>query len=312
MEFKGNVTAVIGKDFAASLGKKGTASDITLYNHKIGETVLAFIDPSGYPDKIQSLITALGIAESVLLKVTEANAIFAETLVSLDLMGMKNGFIIYGPEVQKEQLKNFIAGTVLANYEEIEDQPMVIKEKLAGKVEQKVGDVIVQIDHSFNVKSVGTVVLGVVKQGKLRKHDELTIYPCKKKAQIRSIQVHDVDVDEAGVGVRVGLALKNLKPEEVERGAILVKGEIKIVKEFEATVTLSKYSQKPLKEGDIITLFSALNYVPAKIVSGSVPVAGTGKVKIQLDRETPVLPNSRVLLMDPGLKMPRVFGYGTL
>lgn len=312
MQFKGNVATVIGKDFAATLGKKGTASDITLYNHKIGETVLAFIEPTTYPDKIQSLVTALGIGEIVLLKVTEANAYFAETVVALDLMGMDKGLIIFGPNIQPEMLKSFLAGTVLSKYELVEDQPMIIKEKIAGKVEQKAGDVIVQIDHSFNVKSVGTVVLGVVKRGILRKHDELTIYPGKQKAQIRSIQVHDVDVDEAGVGVRVGLALKNLKPEDVSRGSIISKTEIKTVTEFEANTFVSKYAPRALKEGDQILVESALNYVPGKIVSGSVAQGGEGRIKVKLEKEMPILPDTRILFMDPGQKMPRVLGYGLI
>jgi selenocysteine-specific translation elongation factor len=311
MAFTGSVTAVLGKDLAHDLGKKGTVSDVTLYNHKQGEKVLAFVEPTGYPDKVQSLITALNMSDQVILKVTELNSYFAETLVALDAAGMKNGFLILGPNVQADSLKKLFAGTPVENYPIVEQQVVPLRDKLAEYKTDSSGDVVLQIDHSFAVKGVGTVALGVVKKGILRRHDELTIYPNRMKALVKSIQVSDVDMEEAGVGVRVGIAVKNLRPDEIDRGCVLSKKDVLTSDTFELNAVLSKYSPRSLEVGDVFLASSAVNYAPATVVEGAVSPGAKGKIKIKLDKSVPVIAD-RILFLDPGLKMPRVFGYGLI
>jgi selenocysteine-specific translation elongation factor len=309
MAFTGSVTAVLGKDLAHDLGKKGTVSDVTLYNHKQGETVLAFVEPTGYPDKVQSLITALSMSDQVIFKVTELNSHFAETLVALDAAGMKTGYLILGPNVQADSLKKLFAGTPVENYPVVQEQVVPVRERLAEYKTDSSGDVVLQIDHSFAVKGVGTVALGVVKKGILRRHDEMTIYPNHMKALVKSIQVSDVDMEEAGVGVRVGIAVKNLRPDEIDRGSVLSKKDVRTSDTFELNAALSRYSPRALEVGDVFLAASAVNYAPATVVDGSVTPGSKGKIKIKLDKPVPVI-SDRILFLDPGLKMPRIFGYG--
>jgi selenocysteine-specific translation elongation factor len=312
MSLKGNVSVVLGRDLAGALGKKGTVSDVSMYNSKMGDAVLSFVEPSSYPDKIQSLVSSVNMADQALLRIEALDASLAESVGALDMAGLSKGFIIYGSSVNPDAVKPLLAGTVVSSYELVDDQPMAVKERLALLDIKRDGPVIVQVDHSFPVKGVGTVALGVVKQGVLKRHDNLSILPQKMKVMVKSLQVHDVDMDEAGTCLRVGVALKDIRPEDIPRGSILAsEGSVPIVKEFEAEVTLSKYSPRPIGVGDQFSVNSCLNYVPAKVVSGSVPKGGKGRLKLSLEREMPVL-GGRVVLLDPGMKPPRVFGYGLL
>jgi selenocysteine-specific translation elongation factor len=309
MAFTGNVTAVLGKGEGSWLGRKGTASDITLYNHKVNDTILSFVEPSSYPEKIQSLVSSLYMADQALIKVDAVDAYFAESVVALDAMNISKGYLILGEGVNADLVKSFIAGTVVSKYELVEEQVVAVREKLAALQPEKAGDAIVQIDHSFSVRGVGTVALGVVKQGKIKKHDEVIAYPMHKKTQVKSVQVHDVDVEDAGVGVRVGLSLKNVEPEDVPRGAIIsTSASIKTEKRIEAEAHLTKYSKRGIVLGDVINVVAYLNYTPAKVVSGSVAAGGSGRVQLDLEKYVPILPG-RMLLIDPGQKPPRVFGY---
>jgi selenocysteine-specific translation elongation factor len=309
MSFKGNVTVVLGKGLAAALGKKGTASDVTLYNFKLNDVVLSFVEPSSYPDKVQSLVSSMNMADQALLKVEALDSSLAESIVALDALGLSRGYVIYGDSVNQEAVKPLLAGTLVSSYEVLEDQPMAVKERLASLDLAAAGSAVVQIDHSFPVKGVGTVALGVVKRGVVKKHDNLLIYPGKKRVLVKSLQVHDVDMDDATTGLRVGLALKDIKPEDVPRGSILAADEsIKVVRELDAEARVSKYSPRPLKEDDQVIVNSSLNYVPAKVVSGSVPAGGTGRVRLALEKELTLF-SGRVALLEPGQKMPRVFGH---
>ncbi|MFH0862697.1 MAG: EF-Tu/IF-2/RF-3 family GTPase [Candidatus Altiarchaeota archaeon] len=312
MAFRGNVTAVLGRDLGGQLGKKGTVSDVTLYNSKVGDAVLSFVEPSSYPDKVQSLLSSLNMADQALLRIDALDASLAESVVALDMVGVGKGYIVYGGSVNAGALKSLLEGTVAGSYEVLEDQSMVVKERLAQLECKNEGPAVVQVDHSFPVKGVGTVALGVVKQGVLKRHDNLLILPHKLKVSMKSLQVHDVDMEEAGTGLRVGVALKDIRPEDVPRGCILsVDGSVPVVRELEIDAVLSKYAPRPLGVGDQFSVNSCLNYVPAKVVSGSVEKGKTGRLKLSLEKETPIL-GGRVVFLDPGLKPPRVFGFGRL
>lgn len=107
--------AVLGcPGYSRELGKKGTESDITLYNMKKGETTVTIIEASKYPEKIQSLAYAAGFGDFIILVVDEINASFGETVLMLDCIG-KEGIIIPRNYITEEQLSRFIAGTVDEN-----------------------------------------------------------------------------------------------------------------------------------------------------------------------------------------------------
>jgi len=181
---------------------------VTLYNHKLNDVVLSFVEPSAYPDKIQSLVSSLNMSDQVLFKVDAVDASFAETVVALDAMGMGRGLLILGKDITPDSIAKFISGTVVSSYPTADEQVVELRDKLAQLRLGNDGNCMIQVDHSFSVKGVGTVALGVVKKGVVKKHDNLTIYPDRKKASVKSIQVQDLDVSEAAAGVRLGLAMK--------------------------------------------------------------------------------------------------------
>ena len=60
---------VLGKqDIAAEFGKKGTVTDLSLYDRKESDIIKTWVTPSGFPEKIQSLFQAINLAEYVIEK----------------------------------------------------------------------------------------------------------------------------------------------------------------------------------------------------------------------------------------------------
>ena len=58
---------VLGKqDIASEYGKKGTESDLTLYDRKESDVIKTWVTPSGFPEKIQPLFQAINLAEYVI------------------------------------------------------------------------------------------------------------------------------------------------------------------------------------------------------------------------------------------------------
>ncbi len=73
----------------------------------------------------------------------------------------------------------------------------------------------------LSVDGVGTVVIGRVERGVVRKDMEVVIGPSGKTATVKSIEIHGQAVDEASAGETVGVALRGAGRNDVSRGDVL-------------------------------------------------------------------------------------------
>jgi selenocysteine-specific translation elongation factor len=292
--------AIIGDEktgrttLASKLGKKGTDSDITLFNDDRHEQKYVYVDAKAYPKSMKSIVAALNLSDMALLCITPNGLTqnTGECIVALDLLGFKHGIIVitkadtsYPMEIDafKEKLQKIIKGTVLENWEIIsvntnKDAPNAFEgiEELKNLIHKinthvdaanKAKDSLpprVVIDHFFNVTGIGIVVLGKVLQGIIHTHDKIGLYPIDKKIDIRSIQVHDIDVKSTGTGTRVGLALKGLLERELDRGYLLSNNEI-IAEEYEINCKLSKFAKNGVQVNDVLHLFVGLQSDPVRV-----------------------------------------------
>jgi selenocysteine-specific translation elongation factor len=65
------------------------------------------------------------------------------------------------------------------------------------------------------LKGIGTVILGVIKQGTVKTYDQLNILPNGKDILVKSIQMHDDPVNESKSPARVGLAIKGVDADDI-------------------------------------------------------------------------------------------------
>ncbi|ODS41438.1 MAG: hypothetical protein A7315_06190 [Candidatus Altiarchaeales archaeon WOR_SM1_79] len=304
----------IGKELA----KKGTESDITLYNIKKDEKVISFVEPSRYPEKIQPLSYTLNMIDHAVLKISKIDKTLAETIVALDAFGIEKGCIIFEDYVTKEQITPYISGTVLENYEIIENDMIKLRERIFEiETEQKEGAVKIPIDHHFNVRGIGTVILGTVKRGTVKKHDELIIYPINKKILVRSIQIHDKDYDEGETGARIGLALKNIDAEELDRGFVLApEGTLKTGNELKLKFKVSKYWKDPLSVEQVHHIGIGMQFFPARIsnvendVNGELKCGETGVVTFKIEKKVVFEEGDKAIVLKPEGSGLRVAGCG--
>ena len=127
----------------------------------------------------------------------------------------------------------------------------------------------------------------------------LNVLPGGKTAQVRSIQKHDDEFDVAGEGDRVGLALKNVEVEDLDRGAVLTNDpSIKTASKLETHASLVKYWQTPIKQGMVMHIGHWTQFITAKVDA----VADTGDRKkpaltLTLDKPLVYRPNDKAVLM---------------
>ena len=212
---------VLGEQTIANdFGKKGTTTDLTLYDKKESDIIRTWIVPNGFPEKIQPLLQAINISEYVIFYVASLDRYVGEQIIALDMLGKSDGIISHSYEVDETQFNAMIKGTILKKYKKIDS--LNIKHELSGFDSiTNDGPVQIVIDHCFDVKGVGTVVLGKVLQGIVKQYDKLKHLPSGIEVMIKSIQMHDNDMKEAVCPARVGLSLKGIKPNDIDTGDII-------------------------------------------------------------------------------------------
>ncbi len=256
--------------YSATLAKKGTSTDITLYNLKKDEDIVTLIEPNRYPDRLAPLFFAASEANKALVVIDELNSTLGEKLVMLQCCGVSSGYFVLRNYVPREKVEQIVKGTILENFEFLPDDTNIIREKLlADAALQKPNEAttgIVPVDHAFNVKGVGVVALGVVVSGGITKHAIMNALPGDKKPQVRSIQKHDEEFDSAAEGDRVGLALKNIEVEDVDRGLVLTTDPtVKAQKTLKTHATIVKYWQTPIKTGMVMHIGHWMQFLNGKI-----------------------------------------------
>ncbi len=240
-----NVFTYDVNDFLRTVSKKATESDITLYNRKDGENIFTFLSPTRFPEKLPSLTDSIYPADVAILNGNNLTRELGEVIISLDLMGLKRGYFLVDDESKIDQIKPIISKTSLKEFKfysgnHMEFMDILSKEKHVPRFSKPT----IVIDHFFKVKSVGTVALGFVLGGKVEKHQKLMCSYADKEAQIKSIQVQDEDQESVESGTRVGLSLKNIDTEEIERGMFMTEGSFEYLTEFQG-----KFEYHPAVKG---------------------------------------------------------------
>ncbi|MFQ5496598.1 MAG: EF-Tu/IF-2/RF-3 family GTPase [Nitrosopumilus sp.] len=289
---------VLGKqDIASEFGKKGTETDLTLFDRKESDIIKTWVIPSGFPDKIQPLFQAINLAEYVILYVDKLDKFTGEQIIALDSLKKEKGILSHTFDVDESKLNAMIKGTVVENYTKVEQDK--IKEEM-DKLEPISNDDASEmvIDHCFDVKGVGTVILGKVTNGKIKQYDNLKLYPAGIDVLIKSIQMHDDPVEESVCPARVGLAIKGAKPDEVGRGDIISsEGVVDVKTEIELDFKKSPFYKSEIAEnqGCLVNVglqikaakFSSIS--PLKLTFEKPIVCKKGQIAVILKPESPTI-----------------------
>jgi selenocysteine-specific elongation factor len=119
------------------------------------------------------------------------------------------------------------------------------------------------VDRSFSLRGIGTVVTGTLWSGSIGNGDELRLEPAGRSVRVRSVQVHDRDVERAEAGQRVAVSLPGVERREVKRGDVLVAHGAYPVS-YRLDVTLDELD--PIRDGSRLQAHLGTAHVPARVV----------------------------------------------
>jgi selenocysteine-specific translation elongation factor len=129
------------------------------------------------------------LGEYSIVNIDKLDSFLGEQIVALDLLGLDKGFLLHSYGVDSEALKSLLKNTVALSFK-IEQNIESLKESINSlSTVKRDGPTIIHIDNVFNVKGVGAVVLGVLKQGVIKVHNELILFPRKKKVTVDQMYI---------------------------------------------------------------------------------------------------------------------------
>ncbi len=198
-----------------------------------------------------------------------------------------------------------IKGTVVENYTKVnQDKIKETMDKLEPITNENLAELV--IDHCFDVKGVGTVILGKVINGMINQYDNLKLYPAGIDVLIKSIQMHDDPVTESTCPARVGLAVKGVKPEDVGRGDIISEeGAVDIKTEIEIDFKKNPFYKNEIAENQGCLVNIGLQTKAAKFLSIS-------PLKLAFEKPVVCKTGQIAVIMKPESTTIRILGSGAI
>ena len=232
----------------------------------------AHIDAPGHADYIKNMITGAAQMDGAILVVSAPDGPMPQTKEHILLAQQVNvpAIIVFLNKVDMVHDKEIIdlvemeVRELLTKYEYPGDKVPVIKGSALKAIEgdaeavkaieelmnaadtyipEPVRDVdkpfLMPIEDVFTIQGRGTVVTGRVARGVLKVNDEVEIVGLKAttKTVITGIEMFRKSLDDARAGDNVGLLLRGIEKEDVQRGQVIAKpGSVTPHTEFEAEI----------------------------------------------------------------------------
>ena len=302
---------------------RGITIDLGFANLRFSDgSQIGFVDVPGHERFIKNMLAGVGGIDAVMLVVAADESIKPQTREHFDickLLEIPAGLVaitkadLVGSdlvELVKLEVQEFVKASFL---EASPIVPVSVKSGLglasltgalrtladAAKPRNRNAAFRLPIDRCFTLRGFGTVVTGTLLSGRLRKDDEIAIYPSGLKARVRGLQVHSATTDEAAAGQRTAVNLPNLEVSQIHRGMELsVPERFSPISDCDARIQLLRTSPVSISRKTTFRLHLGTLEVVATlrpISSKHVQPGESGLVRIGLDDPILALPGDKFI-----------------
>ena len=259
-------------DNAPEEKKRGITINITHVEYETEKRHYAHIDAPGHADYIKNMITGAAQMDGAILVVSAPDGPMPQTREHVLLARQVNVpaivvFLNKVDMVQDQELLDLVELEIrelLDKYEydgknatiirgsakkalegdaesvkAIEDLMAAVDEKIPTPARDLDKPFLMPVEDVFSIKGRGTVVTGRVERGIVKVNDEIEIVGIKatKKTVVTGVEMFRKELDQGQAGDNIGVLLRGVEKDDVERGQILAKtGTTTPHTEFEAEV----------------------------------------------------------------------------
>ena len=257
-------------DSAPEERERGITISIAHVEYQTDKRHYAHIDCPGHADYIKNMITGAAQMDGAILVVSAPDGPMPQTREHILLARQVNvpAIVVFMNKVDMVQDKELLdlveveIRELLSKYEfpgdktpiirgsalkALEGDPEAVKsiEELMKAVDEFVPTPVrdldkpflIPVEDVFSIKGRGTVATGRVERGRITLNEEIEIVGIKetKKTVVTGVEMFKKSLDEGQAGDNVGILLRGVERDDIERGQVLAKpGSIKAHTEFEA------------------------------------------------------------------------------
>jgi selenocysteine-specific elongation factor len=247
---------------------------------------LSLVDVPGHERFVRTMVAGATGIDLFLLVVDAAEGARPQThehLAILRLLGIEHGVVAI---TKADSVEHDALALVVAEAAELVPDARVVavsaktgagvdelRDALAGAVDQAqshdaTGPARLYVDRVFTLRGVGTVVTGTLWSGSVGRGDRLRVEPAGRDVRVRSVQVHDRDVERAQAGQRVAVNLPGVERDELMRGDALVAPDA-FSRSYRLDVRLETVDEIPAA----VTLHHGTAQIPARVVRAGETLA---------------------------------------
>jgi elongation factor Tu len=236
----------------------------------------AHVDCPGHADYVKNMITGAAQMDGAILVVAATDGPMAQTkehillakqvgvpalvvalnkcdmvddeeileLVELEVRELLSSYDFPGDDIPVVQVSGLKALEGDAEWEAKIDELMTAVDTAIPEPEREIDKpFLMAVEDVFSITGRGTVATGRIERGKVKVGEEVEIVGIKdtRKCTVTGVEMFRKLLDEGMAGDNVGLLLRGIQKEEIERGMVLVKpGSIKPHTKFEGEVYVLK------------------------------------------------------------------------
>jgi len=260
--------------------ERGITIDVSHRRFDTDKYYYTFVDCPGHRDFVKNMITGASQADAAVLVVDAKDGIMAQTkehvflartlgvsqlivavnkmdrvkydqkryeelkkelLDLLKVVGYKEGNLVFVPvsafegenmTKPSEKMKWFNGPTFLAALDlmKVPEKPIELPLRIP-------------VQDVYTITGVGTVPVGRVETGKLKKGDKVIFNPSGKQGEVKSIEMHHEEIPEAIPGDNIGWNVRGISRTEIRRGDVcgLVDNPPTVADEFTAQLIVLQH-----------------------------------------------------------------------
>ena len=276
---------------------------------------VGIVDLPGHEKFVLNMLAGAGGMDLCMLVVAADEGIMPQTVEHLDILsilGIKKGVIVITktdlvePEfvdLVAEDVAELVEGTFLENapivpvsvYKEegLEQLKQVLTELCVSLPERsEAGYFRLPIDRVFTLKGFGTIVTGTLMEGKLKKDQNIVLYPENEPVKVRSLQVHSKDAEAAWAGQRVAVNVPDRKKEEIFRGDVLATADsLYPTMMVDVKLEVLKHTERTIKHGSRVHIYHGTKELLGKVSlmnCDELKAGDSGYAQLRLEEKTVV------------------------
>ncbi len=285
---------------------------------------LGFVDVPGHERFVRNMLAGVGGMDIVLFIVAADEGVMPQTSEHFDicrLLGIERGITVITKsdlvdagtlESLKQDLSQFLKNSFLdpvtapviavstksgAGLDELKSA--LAKVAAAAPVRDADAFLRLPIDRVFAMKGFGTVITGTLIAGRIRKEEEVEVFPAGKRLRVRGVQVHDQNVEEARAGQRTALNLASVNKDDLARGMMLASpGAFRTSDRIDVSLAMLS-DAKSLKDRARVHFhcYTAETIAEVRLHSGKQLLPGeSGFAQLRLAQPAILLPGDRFII----------------